>query len=276
MVIDEIFQIMMLRRIKVGSDLNKKESLLDAFVKTYLQTLEPISSKRLKELANLKVSCATIRNYFQILSKEGMLHQAHSSGARLPTFKAFENYWQKSLRFEILKVNEKRLKSASENFGLFTLLKKPSLERLERVIECEKRFLILDFLAFSCTVGYSVKMEKFLLELVGRSVKEVRSIAASVNALSLARQLERLEYSSAQMTRFNLMGLKTLLNSPLFFDILEGKVLERFKKGLHFIEPDCMLVTRPIEFQNEQAQLLCVGKLECDYEGFFQTISEEE
>ncbi|MFA8028659.1 heat-inducible transcription repressor, partial [Helicobacter pylori] len=46
MVIDEIFQIMMLRRIKVGSNLNKKESLLDAFVKTYLQILEPISSKR--------------------------------------------------------------------------------------------------------------------------------------------------------------------------------------------------------------------------------------
>ncbi|WP_154489197.1 HrcA family transcriptional regulator [Helicobacter pylori] len=276
MVIDEIFQIVMLRRIKVGSNLNKKESLLDAFVKTYLQILEPISSKRLKELANLKISCATIRNYFQTLSKEGMLYQAHSSGARLPTFKAFENYWQKSLRFEVLKVNEKRLKSASENFGLFTLLKKPSLERLERVIECEKRFLILDFLAFSCTLAYSVKMEKFLLELVGRSVKEVRSIATSVNALSLARQLERLEYSNTQITRFNLMGLKTLLNSPLFFDILGGKVLERLKKPLHFIEPDCMLVTRPIEFQNKRMQLLCVGKLECDYERFFQTISKEE
>ncbi len=267
---------MMLRRIKVGSNLNKKESLLDAFVKTYLQILEPISSKRLKELANLKISCATIRNYFQTLSKEGMLYQAHSSGARLPTFKAFENYWQKSLRFEVLKVNEKRLKSASENFGLFTLLKKPSLERLERVIECEKRFLILDFLAFSCTLGYSVKMEKFLLELVGRSVKEVHSIAVSVNALSLARQLECLEYSNTQITRFNLMGLKTLLNSPLFFDILGGKVLERLKKPLHFIEPDCMLVTRPIEFQKKRMQLLCVGKLECDYEGFFQTISKEE
>ncbi len=267
---------MMLRRIEVGSDLNKKESLLDAFVKAYLQTLEPISSKRLKELANLKVSCATIRNYFQILSKEGMLHQAHSSGARLPTFKAFENYWCKSLSFEVLSVDEKRLKSASENFGLFVLLKKPSLERLERVIECEKRFLILDFLAFSCAIDYSVKMEKFLLELVGKSVKEVRSIAASVNALSLARQLERLEYSNAQIARFNLMGLKTLLNSPLFFDILGGKILERLKKGLHFIEPNHMLVTRPIKFQNMQAQLLCVGKLECDYEGFFQTIKEEQ
>ncbi|AFI05702.1 HrcA family transcriptional regulator [Helicobacter cetorum] len=256
--------------------MSRKESLLDLFVKTYLQTLEPISSKRLKDATNLNVSCATIRNYFQILSKEGMLNQAHSSSARLPTSKAFLHYWQKHLSFEVLNVDEKHLKSASENFGLFTLLKKPSLERLERVVECEKRFLILDFLAFSCVLNYSARMEKFLLELVGKSVEEVRLIATSVNALSLARQLEHLEYSNALISRFNLVGLKTLLHSPLFFEILEGKVLERLKMGLHLIEPSSMLVVRPIRLENICAQLLCFGKLECDYLNFFQTIFKEE
>lgn len=91
------------------------------------------------------------------------------------------------MRFEVLRVNEKCLKSVSENFGFFMLLKKLSLECLERVIECEKCFLILDFLVFFCMLGYSVKMEKFLLEFVGRSVKEVRLIAVFVNVLSLVR-----------------------------------------------------------------------------------------
>ncbi|AFI03314.1 HrcA family transcriptional regulator [Helicobacter cetorum] len=249
--------------------MGKKKSMLDLFIKHYVQTLEPISSKRLKEALDLKVSCATIRNYFQALSKEGALKQAHCSSARLPTSKALKEYWQRSLRLEPLDLKEKALKEASERFGIFSLVKKPNLVCLNAVIAHEKRFLILDFKAFACVLDYSAKMQDFLQKLIGKSATEVRQIALSVNALSLAKQLENLEYSN--LLRFNVPKLEPLMQNALFFEVLEGKILERLKEGLHFIEPNSMLVVHSLN--NLGAKLLCFGKLECDYTHFFKTIS---
>lgn len=75
---------------------SKKEQreleVLLALVELYIQTGKPIGSNTLKEAGFPKLSSATIRNYFAHLESEGYLQQAHASGGRAPTSKAYQIY----------------------------------------------------------------------------------------------------------------------------------------------------------------------------------------
>jgi heat-inducible transcriptional repressor len=68
----------------------RQEQILNALIKEYINTAEPVSSKLLKQRADLDVSEATIRNDFQELTERGMLTQPHTSAGRVPTKKAYK------------------------------------------------------------------------------------------------------------------------------------------------------------------------------------------
>jgi len=69
---------------------NRQEKLLDFLIKEYITTSEPVSSKALKKVADLDVCGATIRNDLQELTKQGFIHQPHTSAGRVPTEKAYQ------------------------------------------------------------------------------------------------------------------------------------------------------------------------------------------
>ncbi|MEI6242537.1 MAG: heat-inducible transcriptional repressor HrcA [Chlamydiota bacterium] len=71
---------------------DKEKSILIGLVKLFIQTGKPIGSNSLKESVLDDVSSATIRNYFGKLEHLGLLKQQHSSGGRIPTYKAFREY----------------------------------------------------------------------------------------------------------------------------------------------------------------------------------------
>lgn len=91
---------------------NKEESMLQkrtkkeareiqallGLVELYLKTGKPIGSTTLQEHGFESLSSATLRNYFAELEKEGYLKQAHSSGGRIPTSKAFQFYAHEMLK----------------------------------------------------------------------------------------------------------------------------------------------------------------------------------
>lgn len=59
--------------------------VLDALVREYVVTIEPVGSKRLVENYNLNVSSATVRQELSMLEKSGHLVQPHTSAGRIPT-----------------------------------------------------------------------------------------------------------------------------------------------------------------------------------------------
>lgn len=68
----------------------RTKSILEAAIKEYIKSGEPVSSKDLTKKYRFGVKDATIRNELNLLTKEGFLEQLHTSGGRVPTDKGYE------------------------------------------------------------------------------------------------------------------------------------------------------------------------------------------
>lgn len=77
---------------KKPSKHERKQQVLLGLVRVYIDTGKPVGSDTLRQQGLTNISSATIRNYFVRLEEEGFLHQAHSSGGRIPTAKAYRFY----------------------------------------------------------------------------------------------------------------------------------------------------------------------------------------
>ncbi len=74
-------------------ELSKRERMvLEAVIRTYVQTAEPAGSRTLSRRFGLGVSPATIRNTMSDLEEKGFLFHPHTSAGRVPTDKAYRCY----------------------------------------------------------------------------------------------------------------------------------------------------------------------------------------
>ena len=70
----------------------RERRVLEAVIKTYIQTAEPAGSRVLSRGFGLGVSPATIRNTMSDLEEKGFLMHPHTSAGRVPTDKAYRSY----------------------------------------------------------------------------------------------------------------------------------------------------------------------------------------
>ena len=70
----------------------RKQAVLKAIVKAYIETGEPIGSKNLTLLLENAPSPATLRNEMSELCELGLLHQPHTSAGRIPTNAGYRLY----------------------------------------------------------------------------------------------------------------------------------------------------------------------------------------
>ena len=68
----------------------RSKSILEAAVKEYIRSGEPVSSKELAGKYDFGIKWAAIRRELGILTKEGFLDQRHTSGGRVPTDKGYQ------------------------------------------------------------------------------------------------------------------------------------------------------------------------------------------
>jgi len=79
---------------------SRKEALLEALVREYVKTAEPVGSLHLARKAGLDVSSATIRNELAELENSGYLVQPHTSAGRVPTELAYRYFIEHLARHE--------------------------------------------------------------------------------------------------------------------------------------------------------------------------------
>ena len=74
----------------VGEDLTDRErQVLEAVVRTYVDTAEPAGSRNVSRRFDLGVSAATVRNTMSDLEEKGYLTHPHTSAGRVPTDLAY-------------------------------------------------------------------------------------------------------------------------------------------------------------------------------------------
>lgn len=78
------------RHVLAGRDLTDRErQVLEAVVRTYVDTAEPAGSRTVSRRFELGVSPATVRNTMSDLEEKGYLNHPHTSAGRIPTDLAY-------------------------------------------------------------------------------------------------------------------------------------------------------------------------------------------
>ena len=84
-----------MKGVKILELTPRKQAVLKAIVKAYIETGEPVGSKILTELIENAPSSATLRNEMSELCELGLLEQPHTSAGRIPTSMGFQFYLKK-------------------------------------------------------------------------------------------------------------------------------------------------------------------------------------
>ena len=71
---------------------DRKKKVLRSVVDLYIRTAEPVGSKAITELPDMKYSSATIRNEMADLTAMGYLEQPHTSAGRIPSAAGYRLY----------------------------------------------------------------------------------------------------------------------------------------------------------------------------------------
>ena len=70
----------------------RKVKILDAIIRNYLETGEPVGSRTISKYTDLNLSSATIRNEMADLEELGYIVQPHTSAGRIPSDKGYRFY----------------------------------------------------------------------------------------------------------------------------------------------------------------------------------------
>ena len=138
-----------------GASLNdREEKILEAVIRTYVETAEPAGSRTVAKRFGLGVSAATIRNAMADLEEKGFLFHPHTSAGRIPTDLAYRYYVDTLMQPIRLTTAEQRLlrKQLSDEVS----------GPIERVIR--RAAQVLGLLTGELGVAIAPKLEDVLLE----------------------------------------------------------------------------------------------------------------
>ena len=70
----------------------RKQKILQAIIRNYMETGEPVGSRTISKYSDLNLSSATIRNEMSDLEEMGYIVQPHTSAGRIPSDKGYRLY----------------------------------------------------------------------------------------------------------------------------------------------------------------------------------------
>lgn len=85
---------------------DRKVKILQAIIRTYLETGEPVGSRTISRYTDLNLSSATIRNEMADLEELGYIIQPHTSAGRIPSDKGYRLYVDTMMEQKVREVEE--------------------------------------------------------------------------------------------------------------------------------------------------------------------------
>jgi heat-inducible transcriptional repressor len=145
------------KRVLVGGDLTDRErQVLEAVIRTYVDTAEPAGSRTVSRRFEMGVSPATVRNTMSDLEEKGYLVHPHTSAGRVPTDRAY--------RFFVDRLMEPSRLSVLEQQQLVQELDAAGSSAVERLVRQAVRALSL--LSNELGVAVAPRLEDAILERV--------------------------------------------------------------------------------------------------------------
>ncbi len=260
--------------------MTKKDFLLQSIIQAYIRTDEPIGSTALKDMYNITYSPATIRGYFKKLGDEGYLAQEHISSGRTPTTEALKEYWERKLDFTLECIDFNQLEYLASKLGLTVFVKQQLKDKLQRVLNIENLYMILEFESFAITIKFNSALYRFLDDMIGLEPSSIMKISKEVGATQLYEELANTLANSA----YEIINTKQFLRLAVDYDIdetiinsfLNGQILENISDGIYFEQllPSGFIgINHSTKIGDTDINMFVVGHLSKDYEYFYKRIA---
>ena len=101
----------------------RKMKILNAIVRNYLESGEPVGSRTISKYTDLNLSSATIRNEMADLEEMGLILQPHTSAGRIPSDQGYRVYVDEMLREKEAEVDQMKEMLLEKEEKLEKLLK---------------------------------------------------------------------------------------------------------------------------------------------------------
>ena len=190
----------------------RKTKILNAIIRNYLETGEPVGSRTLSKYTDLKLSSATIRNEMADLEDLGYIFQPHTSAGRIPSDKGY--------RFYVDLLMEKKEQEISERED--ALLEKT--DKVEKVLQQAAKVLASNT-NYATMVSTPVNSRNTLKFIQLSQVDEEQIVAVIVLGGNVIKN--KIIEVGETLSNENLLKLNMLLNTSL-----NGTSLEQINLGV--------------------------------------------
>ncbi|MBL0687122.1 MAG: HrcA family transcriptional regulator [Sulfurospirillum sp.] len=256
--------------------MSKRDIILEAIIQEYLSSGEPIGSSELQKCMDIEISPSTIRIYLNKLSKEGALVQLHVSSGRVPTNNALIEYWVNRLNpmktIEIVDID--KFENLANECSLFCVVQKSTEEFLKEIIEVSNRFLILTFDTQEVVLKYNEQVQRFLSNLIGSEMRELKNISSQVGLRELYDKLDQILNHEPLLS----VGVDQLYeiareqnDSSFINKLLNNEFSFGLKDGVYFngfVPYGCLAVKQLATIEKKSASLFYFGEIGSNFEGF--------
>lgn len=198
----------------------RKLKILQAIIRTYLETGEPVGSRTISKYTDLNLSSATIRNEMSDLEELGYIIQPHTSAGRIPSDKGYRLYVD-----TMLDAKESEIQELREELD-------EKVEKIDQVLQKVAKFLATNTNYATMVSGprYQSKRVKFI-QLTSVDKENLLAVIVLDNNV-VKNQMIRIEepLNEEIVVKLNFM-LNTTLNG---LDVLEINlaVIQKLKEQL--------------------------------------------
>ncbi len=216
----------------------RKKKVLRSVVDLYIRTAEPVGSKAIAELPDMKYSSATIRNEMAELTTLGYLEQPHTSAGRVPSAAGYRMYVDELMLDYRLSIDEtKSINTAIEE----------KMQRVDKMVEKVARLVsqATNLPAISASRLSAARVQHFELIQAGSG-----SIIL-VLMLGDDRAVNKVIKLPVEVTETDLKLLSAVLNAALTDIPLEELTSELMDKVMRSAGNAAPLVPVVLDFTQE-------------------------
>lgn len=216
----------------------RKKKVLRSVVDLYIRTAEPVGSKAIAELPDMKYSSATIRNEMAELTTLGYLEQPHTSAGRVPSAAGYRMYVDELMLDYRLSIDEtKSINTAIEE----------KMQRVDKMVEKVARLVsqATNLPAISASRLSAARVQHFELIQAG--------LGSIILVLMLGddRAVNKVIKLPVEVTETDLKLLSAVLNAALTDIPLEELTSELMDKVMRSAGNAAPLVPVVLDFTQE-------------------------
>ena len=198
---------------------DRKEKILDAIIRSYLETGEPVGSRTISKNTDLNLSSATIRNEMSDLEEMGYIIQPHTSAGRIPTDKGYRFYVDNILKDKMSELDEREKKVTEKEDLLIEKVDKVEtlLQNMAKVLSNNTNY---------ATMVSAPKSQENKIKFVQLSVIDENQLLCTVVS-DKNHVVNRIIKTTQQISQEMIVRLNVALNT-----VLAGLSLEEINLGV--------------------------------------------